>query len=1350
MAATLLIFAAPGPAAVVINEFMAAASERRLSWDATGMPHLGSGVQWTKLDFNPLSWSNSLLPVGYGFSGLARNLTAEMKDKAPSLYLRKEFQATAAQALATNSLVLSVQYNDGFVAYLNGREVARANCGPTNHFMFCSQPAYNVSAGTNVVQFTLGPAGGRLVAGRNVLAVQAHNAEQPSTTSSPEQSTRHLPTPEFFINAGLQLAGDTNTPPVDLVALGTAGGQWKYLVGRVEPSGGVADLGLVTRVFTPPSGEEDDYDQPAEFTDWIELYNNGTVATNLAGWSLTDDPAVPAKWRFPTNTVIAGGGYLLVMCDQRNEANPPAGPAYRLHTSFQLGDDGEYLGLFDPAGRLVDGLPGGYPPQVWWCSYGRNPTNPAIFGFFSLATPGTNNAGPFYLARFNPPLFQTASGVELPGGLYMNQSPTLYLRHENLDAVIKYTLNGSEPTEANGILYTNPIVLTQTSDKTGVVVRARAFLPGLLPSEVKTHTYLLRQPALLQKAPALVFTADAGLSFYAPDGLLAIVGGQFVAVGGSAIWQANGPQSYDNVLGQGIPFERGAHAEYFFPPGIYPSNQQAYRGDLGLRVSSSPWSRPRMRLSNVATASPWTPGDSTQKPSFNLYFSGDYGPGELNYNLFTNYPVHHFQHLRLRAGKNDPLNPFITDELMRRLWIDMGHVGARGLFCSFYVNGVYKGVFNPCERIRAPFFQAHYDSQAGWDVCYIWSWVDGDNVAYQQLLTALDRDLTNAVNWQTVTNKIDIDNAADYYLLNIYAATWDWPGNNFAIARERSSGPNSRFRFAVWDAEGGFNAIGMGKGVSYNTITKELIVGSTNSYYWSDISRIFRRLATSPEFRLRFADRVNCHMFNGGILDDRDPDGVGPLKSHFRQVQDDLVREAGDLVRYNSGQNLTLGAFTSWASPTAGRRTYLLGSTAGRQMLRDAGFWPVTEPPVFNQHGGTVPPGFMLEMTSTVALPDQTAGICYTTDGSDPRLTGGDWNSSAQIYGGPIPIDQVVTIKARAQNYYTLEWSPLTEATFSTGTVPASSNNLVIAEIMYHPPGPTAAELAAHFTDAEDFEFVRLLNIGPLPVDLSGVRFSVGITNSFSSGAVRYLGSGSSVLAVKNRAAFQFRYGHGCDAMISGEYTGNLSNSGERIQLLATNEAVMRDFTYQDHAPWPVTPDGAGPSLVLLDPWSNPEPAVAANWTASAVPGGLPAGVAPEQSYATWRTLWWGTADAANDAVSGPTADPDRDGLNNFLEYAFALDPQHSSARPQVAAALETLYSDWYLTLSVRTAGGAQNATFTWQTSEDCTYWSDDYGYIQLLERAPQVDGTTLLKYCDGLLPAWQTSRFIRLAVTGP
>ena len=53
------------------------------------------------------------------------------------------------------------------------------------------------------------------------------------------------------------------------------------------------------------------------------------------------------------------------------------------------------------------------------------------------------------------------------------------------------------------------------------------------------------------------------------------------------------------------------------------------------------------------------------------------------------------------------------------------------------------------------------------------------------------------------------------------------------------------------------------------------------------------------------------------------------------------------------------------------------------------------------------------------------------------------------------------------------------------------------------------------------------MNIGPEPVDLSGVAFNEGIDFSFDNSNVREIGSGQRILAVRDRAAFEFRYGPG-------------------------------------------------------------------------------------------------------------------------------------------------------------------------------------------------------------------------------
>jgi hypothetical protein len=89
-------------------------------------------------------------------------------------------------------------------------------------------------------------------------------------------------------------------------------------------------------------------DEDLQSSDWIEIYNSGPNAVNLAGWHLTDEPANLTKWTFPA-TNLPAGGYLVVFASGKDRA--VAGR--ELHTNFQLGNDGEYLALVQPDGATI-------------------------------------------------------------------------------------------------------------------------------------------------------------------------------------------------------------------------------------------------------------------------------------------------------------------------------------------------------------------------------------------------------------------------------------------------------------------------------------------------------------------------------------------------------------------------------------------------------------------------------------------------------------------------------------------------------------------------------------------------------------------------------------------------------------------------------------------------------------------------------------------------------------------------------------------------------------------------------------------------------------------------------------
>lgn len=82
-----------------------------------------------------------------------------------------------------------------------------------------------------------------------------------------------------------------------------------------------------------------------EYVDWIELYNDNSVAMDISGWSLTDDDTDPTKYVIPAGTIIGPKSYLIIFASI--DTSPAAG---ELHTGFTLDEvNGGYLGLFAPS-----------------------------------------------------------------------------------------------------------------------------------------------------------------------------------------------------------------------------------------------------------------------------------------------------------------------------------------------------------------------------------------------------------------------------------------------------------------------------------------------------------------------------------------------------------------------------------------------------------------------------------------------------------------------------------------------------------------------------------------------------------------------------------------------------------------------------------------------------------------------------------------------------------------------------------------------------------------------------------------------------------------------------------------
>ena len=137
---------------------------------------------WHFPEFDDENWLSGASGFGYGDGDDATTVSSVM-----SVFVRKAFYLESVENII--SITLHVDYDDAFVAYLNGNEIARANIGTEGVMPNYNEGAYEwreaeIYSGGYPEKFDINPEPGLITNGENILAIQVHNYDLISSDMS--------------------------------------------------------------------------------------------------------------------------------------------------------------------------------------------------------------------------------------------------------------------------------------------------------------------------------------------------------------------------------------------------------------------------------------------------------------------------------------------------------------------------------------------------------------------------------------------------------------------------------------------------------------------------------------------------------------------------------------------------------------------------------------------------------------------------------------------------------------------------------------------------------------------------------------------------------------------------------------------------------------------------------------------------------------------------------------------------------------------------------------------------------------------------------------------------------------
>jgi hypothetical protein len=537
--------------------------------------------------------------------------------------------------------------------------------------------------------------------------------------------------------------------------------------------------------------------------------------------------------------------------------------------------------------------------------------------------------------------------------------------------------------------------------------------------------------------------------------------------------------------------------------------------------------------------------------SLSIFSRSYYGPSTFDYTLFPDSGIDSYEAFVLRNSGNDWESTMLRDGFITSLTndLDIDHQQYRP--AVHYINGEFWGIQNIREKVNEHFLASHHlISSDNIDLLeFEGEAIHGTNTDYMNLLDYIENnDMNDPLVQTALENWIDIESYMSYQAFQIFIDNRDWPGNNIKFWRDHRVG--GKWRWILYDTDFGFS-IWESNAYTYNTLSFAL---EPNGPGWPNppwSTFLFRRMMDNDHFKYSFIN-IYCDLLNTVFQPNY-------LISHLDSIANN-IEEIIPVHRarwYNNGNwpNSTVNwqsRINTMENFSTNRRSYAINHIKNEFDLPN------------------------IAQTSLNIVPEGAGSIQFNT----LKIIESGWNG---YYFPTIPIE------ARAIPNEGFQFSSWLEFPDSNATILVQVTDPFTLTAVFIPTNLSSGTTVINeinYNSSDDYnsdDWVELINPGEIEIDISDwILKDDDNSHGYTIPDETVIQPNNYLVLAKDMDLFSSSYPDINNVI--GPFDFSLSGGGDQVRIFDNAGVLIDSVQYDDIDPWPVEPDGNGPTLELINP----------------------------------------------------------------------------------------------------------------------------------------------------------------------